>query len=61
MKTKTLLDKNKKPIQIEQSQVRGLEEALANSKYKAGNGITISTDGTISVTFADGDSLTYGG
>lgn len=30
MKTKTLLDKNGNPIQIEQSQVRGLKEALAN-------------------------------
>lgn len=30
MKTKTLLDKNGNPIQIEQSQVRGLKEALDN-------------------------------
>lgn len=31
MKTKKLLDKNGNPIQIEQSQVRGLKEALANA------------------------------
>ena len=31
MKTKTLKDKNGNPIQIEQSQVRGLKEALANA------------------------------
>lgn len=30
MKTKTLKDKNGNPIQIEQGQVRGLKEALAN-------------------------------
>lgn len=30
MKTKKLLDKNGNPIQIEQGQVRGLKEALAN-------------------------------
>lgn len=28
-------------------------------KLKAGNGISISSDGTISVTFADGDTEEY--
>lgn len=38
MKTKTLKDKNGNPIQIEQGQVRGLKEALANVGGGAGSG-----------------------
>jgi hypothetical protein len=44
MKTKTLKDKNGNPIQIEQSQVRGLKEALANAGGGAsGNYVPVKT------------------
>lgn len=44
MKTKTLKDKNGNPIQIEQGQVRGLKEALANVGGGAsGNYVPVKT------------------
>ncbi len=44
MKTKKLLDKNGNPIQIEQGQVRGLKEALANVGSGASGKEVITAD-----------------
>lgn len=44
MKTKTLKDKNGNPIQIEQGQVRGLKEALANVGSGASGKEVITAD-----------------